>query len=90
VDEAQFAKLQEHLSEKWQGRRCPMCQSPSHRWLAHAYVQLAIEPTPGLKNYGPANILPSAAVMCSSCGYTVIVNLVVAGVLPGTNPAGTS
>lgn len=86
-------KLLEHVNAKWKDKGCAACGLNS--WSIHGFVNLTIDPRPrptvdiygglGLM-MGGAACLPSAVMICTSCGATLLVNLVVAGVVPRPVP----
>ena len=75
----QLEKLRIHIATKWKNG-CPMC---GHRaWIPNAYSNLSLSPRPkGLVVGGTT--LPSLAMVCSNCGYTALLNAIMAGVLDG-------
>lgn len=72
------AKVAAHIEKTWT-KNCPMCGS--NRWAVHAYVP--VELSPRIEAVFGAQVLPSAGIVCQTCGNTVLVNLIVAGVLKG-------
>jgi len=73
-----------HLRLKWQRKPCPMCGGGP--WIVHGHVTLSL----ANKAHGVVlggRSLPCAAVVCSICGNTALVNLLIAGVIePGSEP----
>lgn len=73
------AAVAAHIERTWTSRTCPMCGS--NRWAVHAYVP--VELSPRIEAVWGGQVLPSAGIVCQTCGNTVLVNLIVAGVLKG-------
>lgn len=75
----QLEKLRENLSSKWKNG-CPMCGNRT--WMPSAYVNLSLTPRPkGLVVGGTT--LPSLAMVCSNCGFTALLNAIMAGLIDG-------
>jgi len=77
----QISRLTEHINTKWARKECRQCGSNS--WAVEGFVLLSISDQPGqLVLGGPS--LPTVSLVCNICGNTVLVNAIVAGVLPPT------
>ena len=74
----QFIRLRQHLDTRTK-RSCPLCDTQD--WEVYSHVPLPLSPLPSAHVFG-AKALPCVALVCKHCGNTVLVNLVVAGVLP--------
>lgn len=72
-------KVFNHLSVKWQKRKCPMCKT--RNWG----VSDAIYELKGFKEVGhvPGNIpiIPVIPVTCENCGNTILVNAIAADIV---------
>jgi hypothetical protein len=68
-----------HLNEKWAGRKCAQCG------VGNWQIQDSVFE---LRQYGGGGlvvglpIIPVVPVTCANCGNTVLVNAILAGVLP--------
>ena len=75
----EIKNLLEFLRRKWRDGRCPMCRS------ANFNVE---EDTYQLMRYGGGSVViggpvvPVVPVICTNCGNTVLVNAIIAGVIP--------
>ena len=76
-------KMIDFLSDKWKGRGCPMCgQGP---WNAqNRTFQLTEFHQGNIVLGGP--LVPVVPVTCENCGYTALVNAIIAGVVPREQP----
>jgi len=71
-------KIIEHLENKWGGRPCPMCQVGS--WQVQDAIFQIMEFNKGaLVMGGP--VVPLIPVTCNNCGYTVLLNAIITGIL---------
>jgi len=68
--------LANHIHRVWTQKECFHCGT--NNWALHGYITLITGDTLGAPVGAP--ILPSAAAVCQTCGNTVLINLVVAGV----------
>jgi len=67
------------LNSKWDNRSCPMCNKGP--WSVQDRVfQLNEFHQGNLVVGGP--LIPVIPVSCGNCGHTVLVNAIIAGVLP--------
>ena len=73
-------KLIAHLSNKWSGRRCPLCNTGN--WNVSDKVYELREFHGGGLVIGGTPIVPVVPVTCDNCGNTVLVNTIVAGLTP--------
>jgi hypothetical protein len=72
-------KLIKYLSDKWQGKPCPMCGHAG--WSVQDYVfELSVFQRGGLV-VGGGPLVPVVPVFCDNCGNTVLVNAISAGVV---------
>lgn len=87
-DAATRRRIRTAISDRAPHARCPMCESAS--WsLEDGFVTLGLERVPGSLAY-PETGLPSVALVCTQCGYTVLFNAVALGLgdlLPRTTMA---
>jgi len=74
-----FQKLIHHLSDKWKGSPCPMCQHSG--WTVDDNVYELRKFNGGKLVLGGGPILPIIPVTCNNCGNTVFVNALKAGVV---------
>lgn len=73
------AALIKHLNEKWAGRKCAQCGVG--KWeIQGSLFELRQFTGGGLVVGGP--LIPVVPVTCVNCGNTVLVNALLAGVLP--------
>ena len=72
-------KILEHLKTHWGKRACPMCGKGPWNALDSTY-QLTEYNEGSLVLGGP--LVPVIPVTCGSCGNTVLVNAIVAKVVP--------
>jgi hypothetical protein len=77
-DATTIERIIQHLKSGWTVQTCPMCKKSN--WEVHGPVTLSLG---GGSEYSaaPGQNLPCAAIVCQSCGNTLIVNLVVAGIV---------
>jgi hypothetical protein len=77
----QLARLQAHVGKNWKSGGCPMCRS--HTLSVQGRVDLVLRDI--VSHRGEAvpqqAALPTGAVTCATCGYTMLINLVFAGIL---------
>jgi hypothetical protein len=71
--------LIKHLSEKWAGRKCSQCGVESWQ-IQESLFELRQFSGGGLTVGGP--VMPVVPVTCANCGNTVLLNAIVAGVMP--------
>jgi len=70
-------RIIQHLKNAWTVQACPMCRKSN--WEVHGPITL---PLGGVDNSAAAGQnLPCAAIVCQSCGNSLIINLVVAGIV---------
>lgn len=71
------AKLVSHLTNVWRGAStCPFCNSAN--WDISGWAPISLGQGPAAVVLGGA-VLPSVALVCMKCGYTVLINAMVAG-----------
>ena len=71
------------IAQKWSGRSCPMCGSGP--WSVQDKVfQLSEFHDGNMVIGGP--LIPVVPVTCNNCGYTVVVNAILAGAIPASAP----
>lgn len=71
-------KVQQLINSKWKSKVCPMCHV--NNWDGSEDVfQLMQFSKGGLSVGGP--VVPVLPITCSSCGYTVLINAMVAGIV---------
>lgn len=66
-----------HINKTWENGKCPKCSHQS--WAVAGYVHLGVSDDIRTITIGGTR-LPCAAVTCTNCGLTNLVNLIVAGV----------
>lgn len=71
-------KVIQHLQAKWGSKACPMCSSGPWN-VQDTSFQLTEFNEGNMVIGGP--VIPLVTVMCGNCGYVVLVNAIVAGVL---------
>jgi predicted nucleic-acid-binding Zn-ribbon protein len=70
------------ITEKWGGKSCPMCGKGP--WSVQEKVFQLTEFHDGNMVIG-GPLMPLVPVTCNNCGYTVVVNAIIAGAV--TTPA---
>ena len=76
-------KIITHLGEKWGPRPCPMCNKGPWN-VADTTYQLMEYNEGNLVMGGP--IIPLVPVTCVNCGYTVLINAILTGVVKPSPP----
>lgn len=71
---AEFDKLKAHVDKTWTSSRCPMCDA--NDWGVSGTVHLP------LQDMAPCCV-PLVVQTCLTCGNTVFINMVVAGLCEG-------
>jgi hypothetical protein len=72
-------KLIQHLSEKWHGKACPMCNSGP--WAIGTEIFELREFHGGNFVLESSKILPVVNVTCTNCGNTILINAITAGLV---------
>lgn len=88
LTEDQLHKLLEALRVKWGARQCPMCGTAGFTVEGSLFMLLQYTPGVGLRLGGP--VFPVVPVTCNNCGNTILVNAVVADLIPAGNVAEAS
>jgi hypothetical protein len=57
-----------------------MCSNP--QWGVNGFLNLPLSSSPDQLQFTSGQHQPCATVGCTRCGYTVIVNLITAGIVP--------
>ena len=70
-----------HLKQKWQGRMCPLCGAGN--WTVVDKMFQLMEYTDGGLTLG-APVLPVIPVVCGNCGNTILVNALIAKLMPAS------
>ncbi len=73
-------RLIKHLKDKWQNRPCPLCGVGN--WNVSEKVFEIREFNHGDMIIGAGPIIPLIPVTCSNCGNVVLVNAIIAGIVP--------
>jgi hypothetical protein len=68
-----------HLNMKWGLRPCPMCGISN--WNVQGRVFQLMEFNEGNLVLG-GQLIPVVPIICNNCGNTVLVNAIVAGIVP--------
>ena len=71
------------IGQKWGGKGCPMCGKGP--WSVQDRVYQLSEFHQGSMVVG-GPLIPLVPVTCNNCGYTIVVNAILAGALPGPLP----
>jgi hypothetical protein len=74
LDDEIFAKLRVHINTVWRRKNCLLCDND--KWEVHGHVTLGLADKRGSTQLGGA-ALPCAAVVCTKCGNTILINMVV-------------
>lgn len=78
----EIAIAQKWLKEKWgEDRSCPMCNHPN--WILGAVARLLIDKRVSASSTRGYPLLP---VICVRCGYTALVNAILAGLQKAEDP----
>jgi hypothetical protein len=72
------SKMIQHLSMKWHGRSCPMCNAGTWNVQDSTYQLLEFNQG-GLVLGGP--VIPVIPIVCSNCGNTLLINAITAGIV---------
>jgi len=74
-------KLLDFLAEKWEGHPCPICGKGP--WIVQQKTYQLTEFSPGSipLPVEQSSIVPVVPVSCENCGYTALVNAIIAGIL---------
>lgn len=75
------SKLIQALSEKWQGRACPLCNSGP--WSIGSEIFELREFHGGNLVIGAGKIMPVIGITCDNCGNTVFLNAIKTGLVKG-------
>lgn len=71
-------KVKAHLESKWKRN----CDCGSNNWTLDIFVVLALSEKPHLSPPLNPSALPCAAICCTNCGQTKLLNLKTAGIVP--------
>jgi len=75
VEESDVQRLVLWVNAKWRNKECRLCGK--NAWAAPQLVSLQVQPVLGSYVIGGTQ-LPTAAVVCTNCGNTELINLIVA------------
>jgi hypothetical protein len=84
MDASQQQRAINHLQAKWRNPVCPI--DGANSWTISDVVELRPFTGGGLI-IGAGPLFPFFQVTCNECGYTVLFNAVVAGLVPGATEA---
>jgi hypothetical protein len=73
-------KVLAHLKKVWGDGVCRECGKGPQQ--IQGYVPLALSESPAASMFG-GGVLPCIAIVCTVCGSTKLVNLIVAGAIEG-------
>jgi ribosomal protein S27AE len=76
-------KVTAHLQNKWGSRACPMCGKGPWNVQDSTY-QITEYHEEGFVVGGP--VIPVIPVICGNCGYTILVNAILAGLMERSAP----
>jgi hypothetical protein len=76
-DAKTIERIIQHLKGVWTVQVCPMCKKSN--WEVHGPIALSLGGSES--SVGQGQNLPCAAIVCQSCGNSLIINLVVAGIV---------
>jgi hypothetical protein len=77
LDANTIERIIQHLKSAWTVQACPMCRKSN--WEVHGPITFALGTSENFVT--PGQNLPCAAIVCQSCGNSLIINLVVAGIV---------
>jgi hypothetical protein len=87
LTEEQQQKLNAWLQEKWNGAKlCPICNQDTLA-LESALAEVGVFVAGG-GIYAGSPSYPCAVLICTNCGYTLLFNAVLSGIVPGTDKEG--
>lgn len=73
-------KMIKHLNQKWGNKGCPMCGQ--NKWgVSDKLMELREFHGGSMVIGGNSSVQPVIPVNCGNCGYTVLVNGLLAGVI---------
>ena len=79
LDAATIERIIQHLKSAWTVQACPMCRKSN--WEVHGPITFSLGATESFaSSVALGQSLPCAAVVCQSCGNSLLINLVVAGI----------
>jgi len=78
TDPVVAAKVKAHLESKWKRS----CDCGGTGWALDIFVVLGLSTQPHLSPPINPSALPCAAVCCTNCGLTKLLNLKTAGIVP--------
>lgn len=78
----QQSALTAFLNKKWPNSACPMCHVNS--WAVNGWITMLVSDKLGIVLGSP--VVPIIALSCNNCGNTLMVNAIVAGVMPTEGP----
>jgi hypothetical protein len=84
---AQKQSLGTYINQKWKSG-CACCGAKNFISPDQAYQLMGFDPSVGLNIGGP--IVPVLPITCANCGNTILLNAIIAGVLPPAPAAPTS
>lgn len=71
-------RIKAALAEKAKVDTCPMCRHNEWTLVDLGQVSLSVQEQPGTFTLG-GKTLPNVALICTTCGYTLLFNLIVLG-----------
>src|SRR5258706_3976953 len=71
-------QIVDHVRRKWKLERCAICAGEDFAVFAQVTLRFLDDPNTIASPHGV--IRPSAAITCTSCGHTLLLDLLVAGV----------
>lgn len=81
LTDEQMKKLQDHIQENWKAPvRCPVCWSNEWNLSNHIYELREFQRGSLSVGSGSGGIVPLSPVICETCGNTVLINPLVAGI----------
>lgn len=79
LNEAQYKQLLEHLQGKWTApATCPVCRG--NDWDVTTIIYELREFHGGSMVIGGSSLVPISPITCKSCGNTVLINPLIAGI----------
>jgi hypothetical protein len=91
IDPWKTQRIVDHVLLKWKLERCRMCDGTEFAVFAQHNLRFFADPA---TIAGPSGVhRPTAAITCTACGHTLLLDLLVAGVYkvktePGPAPTG--
>lgn len=78
IDPRKTEQIVNHIRFKWKLERCAMCEGEDFAVFSQVTLRFLDDPNTLMSPSGVNR--PSAAITCTSCGHTLVLDLLTAGV----------